>query len=75
VKFRTPGGHKEEAGAFGAKRTFALSFPRSCGGKPDRFTGSFEALTPEQKQALEQRLKQMVSDGLTHCLRDLKLMP
>lgn len=42
---------------------------------PDLNVESFEAMTPEQKQALEQGLKSMVSDGLAYCMRDLKLAP
>lgn len=34
---------------------------------------SFEAMTPEQKQAFEQGLKDFVHDGLAYCLNDLKL--
>jgi hypothetical protein len=40
----------------------------------DLFAESYEAMTPEQKQKLEQGLKAMVSDGVAYCLRDLKLL-
>lgn len=36
---------------------------------------SFDAMTPEQKQGLQQGLKDLVRDGLSYCLRDLKLTP
>ena len=42
---------------------------------PDLYAESFEAMTPEQKQALEQGLKSMVSEGIAYCMRDLKLAP
>jgi hypothetical protein len=65
----------DACGAMANKRDFWNPDRSYMNVAPDLYTESFEALTPEQKQALEQRLKQMVSDGLTHCLRDLKLMP
>lgn len=40
----------------------------------DLFTESYEALTAEQRQKLEQRLKAMLNDGVAYCLRDLKLL-
>lgn len=40
----------------------------------DLFTESYDALTAEQKQKLEQGLKAMVNDGIAYCLRDLKLL-
>lgn len=42
---------------------------------PELFAESFEAMTPEQKKALEEGLKKMLDDGLAYCLRDLKLVP
>lgn len=36
---------------------------------------SFDAMTPAQKQALEQGLKSLVHDGLAFCLKDMKLTP
>lgn len=36
---------------------------------------SFEAMTPEQKQAFEQGLRDFVHEGLANCLNDLKLLP
>lgn len=38
------------------------------------FAESYEAMTPEQKQKLEQGLKTMVNEGVAYCLRDLKLL-
>ncbi|MBP6010968.1 MAG: hypothetical protein KBA31_01970 [Alphaproteobacteria bacterium] len=35
---------------------------------------SLDALTPEQKQTMQAGLKQMLTDGMTYCLRDLKLV-
>lgn len=35
---------------------------------------SFDALTPEQKQTMQTGLKQMLTDGMNYCLRDLKLV-
>lgn len=35
---------------------------------------SFDALTPEQRQTMQAGLKQMLTDGMNYCLRDLKLV-
>ncbi|MEQ1866705.1 MAG: hypothetical protein ABL996_18870 [Micropepsaceae bacterium] len=42
---------------------------------PELFAESFDAMTPEQKKALEEGLKKMLNDGLAYCLHDLKLVP
>jgi hypothetical protein len=42
---------------------------------PELFAETFEAMTPEQKKALEEGLKKMLTDGLTYCLHDMKLVP
>lgn len=36
---------------------------------------TYEKMTPEQKELLEVGLKDLISDGLTYCLADLKLVP
>jgi hypothetical protein len=40
----------------------------------DLYAESFDELTAEQKQKLEQGLKAMLTDGTNFCLRDLKLV-
>jgi hypothetical protein len=35
---------------------------------------TFDAMTPEQKQTMQTSLKQMLTDGMNYCLRDLKLV-
>ncbi len=42
---------------------------------PDGFDDieTFDAMTPEQKQTMQTTLKQMLTDGMNYCLRDLKL--
>jgi hypothetical protein len=37
-------------------------------------TERFDMLTPEQKQTMQTGLKQMLTDGMNHCLRDLRLL-
>jgi hypothetical protein len=39
----------------------------------DLYAESYDAMTADQKQKLEQGLKAMISDGIAYCLRDLKL--
>lgn len=40
----------------------------------DLYAESFEVMTPEQKQKLEQGIKTMLRDGIAYCMRDLKLV-
>jgi len=40
----------------------------------DLDVGSYDAMTPEQKQKMQQELMRMLNDGLAYCMRDLKLM-
>lgn len=35
---------------------------------------TFDAMTPDQKQTMQTALKQMMSEGLNYCLRELKLV-
>jgi hypothetical protein len=40
----------------------------------DLYAESFDAMTPEQKQKLEQGIKTMLHDGIAYCMHDLKLV-